>query len=175
MKKVILILIILILGFLTGCGSGLHNLNLFTIPDDAEFLVLIQELNTPEIVCQYMRDNFTYEPRILNILTPYELYLIKEGDCDDMSNFAIFFTNHHNYETWQIKIFYNDTIYYHVIAVFKENNKYNFSDNQYYFSINATSFKEIVEYDYSLHSDKIWTKYIVYDYDNKLIETGYND
>ena len=54
MKKIISLIIVLI--FLTGC-SGLYNLNNFVLPDDSEFLVLIEELDTPQRICQYMIDN----------------------------------------------------------------------------------------------------------------------
>ena len=173
MKKIFIL--VLLTMFLSGCSSGLFNLSNFVLPDDEEFLAVIEELDTPEKIGDYMVENFTYEPHISNILTPYELYVIKKGDCDEFSNFAIFIANYHGYTTYQIKIFYNDTIYYHVIAVFKENNKYNFSDNQYYFFVEAIDFKEIVEYNYFLHSDKMWIKYIVYDYNNNLIEQGINN
>lgn len=167
MKKLI-ILLILSTFLLSSCG--ICNLNNFTLPNDSEFLTLVQELDTPEKICQYMQDNFKYEPHISNILTPYELYLIKKGDCDDFSNFAIFIANYHNYETYQIKIFYSDTIYYHVIAVFKENGKYNFSDNQYYFPLEFANFREIVNYDSNYLVFKNWSKYIVYDYWNDVVE-----
>jgi hypothetical protein len=175
MKKVILISIILI--FLTGCG-GLYNLNNFVLPDDLGFLTLIEELNTPEKISNYMLENFEYEPHIKNILTPYELYLIKKGDCDDLSNFIRFIANYHNFETYQIKIFYKNTVYYHAIAVFKENNRYNFSDNQYYFLVNYDNFFDIVQLNsrrIHFYYGYIWTKYVVYDYWNNIVERGYNN
>ena len=171
MKKAILISIILI--FLTGCGF--YNLNFFTLPDDAEFIALIQELDTPKKICQYMVDNFTYEPHAFYILNPHELYLIKKGDCDEFSNFAKFAANYHNYETYQIKIFYKGTLKKHTIAVFVENGYLSVVDFSYYFA-GFHTFSEIVNFNgkYMIpHRD--WRKYIVYDYDMNIVEINYNN
>lgn len=170
MKKIILSIIILIL--LTGC-SGLYSLNDFILPNDMGFLTLIKELNTPEKICQYMQDNFTFELNT-SLLDPYQLYITRKGDCNDFAIFGVFFANCHNYETYQIAIFDEDIRYNHCLAIYKENNLYNFSDSQHYFTINAISFKEIVEYDYCL-MDKKWIKYKVYDFDMNIVEIGYNN
>ena len=171
MKKTILLISILVL--LTGC-SGLYDPSNFILPDDSEFLALIQELENSEVICQYMKDNFSYKLNIFNPLNPYQLFLTKEGDCDDFSNFAVFFANWHGYGTWQIKIYHKYAVIKHFIAVYKENGKYNFSDGQYYIFREAINFKKIVEYDCCLQR-KNWTKYIVYDYWNDIVETGYNN
>ena len=52
MKKIILIIIVLIL--LTGCNE-IYNLSNFILPDDAEFLALVEELDTPYKIGQYMK------------------------------------------------------------------------------------------------------------------------
>ena len=170
MKIVISLIISLIL--LTGCG--LSDLGNFILPDDSEFLTLIEELNTPKKICKYMEDNFNIRINIFNPLTPYQLFLTKKGDCDDFSNFAVFFANWYGYKTWQIKIYHKNTFLRHFIAVYKEDGKYNFSEGQCYIFREATNFKEIVEYDCLLQR-KDWTKYKVYDYDMNIIETGYNN
>ena len=166
MKK-LLILFILFIFLLSGCG--IYNLNLFTLPDDVEFLALIQELDTPQKIGDYMLENFTYEIHLLNILTPYQLYVTQAGDCDDTANFAMFIANYHGYETYQIMIYQKNNIIKHCITIYRENGKYNFSDNQYYIFIEAANFKEIVEYDCYLRN-KIWLKYTVYDYNMNIVE-----
>ena len=168
MKKIILSILILIL--LTGC-NGIYNLSNFILPDDSEFLALIEELDTPRKVCKYMKNNFEYETHLYTALTPYRLYSIQKGDCNDFSIFGTWIADYHGYETYQIEIFYKNTIYQHWLAIYKENNKYNFSCNQYYIPIKVTSLREIVEYHYYL-TDQVWTKYIVYDYWNNEVETG---
>lgn len=173
MKKIIFFIIILI--SLTGCSP--YNLNYFTLPDDAGFLTLIKELNTPEKACLYMVDNFTYEEHILKVLSPYELYIIKKGDCDDFAKFPQFFANYYNYETYLVRIYYSNYPYKHYIMIYEENGLYNFSDNQYYFSVNYDNIPDIVRLDNQWHYDyygHIWSKYIIYDYWNNIVETVYN-
>jgi len=167
MKKAILLSIILI--FLTGCG--LYNLNYFIMPDDAEFLALIEELNTPEKIGNYMSENFTYEFHDLYALDPYNLWKIKKGDCNDFVTFGTFIANHHGYTTYQLGIFYIDLK--HRIAIYEENNYYSITNNQYYYP-NFDTFRSIVEFDNILKDNNNWNKYIIYDYDNKIVEIGYN-
>ena len=160
--KTLLVLFTVLTIFLSGCGF--YNLNYFTLPDDTEFLALIQELDTPEKTCKYMQDNFEYENNLIK-LTPYQLFLIKKGNCDDFSNFATFFPSYHNYETYQIFIEFpsND---YHMTGVFKEGDYYNISENTLYIECFCENFKEIM----NSYLYRGWLSYIVYDYNLNLIE-----
>jgi len=170
MEKIILLIVILIL--LTGC-SGVYNLNVFILPDDIGFFALIEELDTPEKICQYMADNFTYEQHDYP-LTPYQVYIIQKGDCDDFSEFSIWIANYHGYETYQILMLYPKPIYpvdtWHAITVYKEYNYLTVSENQWYWDwVIFEDFKSI------MNIFNGWTKYIVYDYDMNIVETGYNN
>jgi len=170
MKKIILSIIILI--FLTGC-SGVYNLNIFVSPNDFGFSTLIEELDTPEKICQYMADNFETENHDV-ILTPYQLYITRKGDCDDFSAFAIFIANYHGYETYQILMLYPKPIYpvdtWHAIAVYKEYNYFTVSENQWYWDwVYFGDFRSI------MNVFNGWTKYIVYDYNNNIVEQGYSN
>lgn len=169
MRKLLLISILLIsIILLSGCG--IYNLSFFTLPDDNGFLALVQELDTPYKIGQYMLDNFSYEPHIGKPLSPYQLYLLGKGDCDDFSNFSTFIASYHNYETYQMFMDYEDTRYNHSLAIYKENNKYNFSDNQSYIFLEATNFREIADRYYFPSRDVIWLQYTVYDYDMNIVE-----
>ena len=130
---------------------------------------MINSLYTPEDISNYMLANFTYEAHGFTVQTPYELYLSKKGDCDEFSGFGVWAANFHGYETWQIQIFDN-SFYSHYVAVYDEDIWLSIIDNQYYFS-GFDSFMEIVEYVYYIRN-KVWTKYIVYDYNMKIIEKG---
>ena len=168
MKKVILAIIMLML--LTGCvrfppGDWIP-------PIDEEFIACIEGLDIPEEIGNYMEENFTYEIHDFYTLDPYELWKIKKGDCDDFSAFGIFAADYHGYKTWQIKIFDN-TLYTHFVAVYNEDIWYSITDNQYY-SFGYNSFEEIVDHVCDIRY-KVWTEYIVYDYWNDIIETGYNN
>jgi len=159
MKK-LLILFILLTIFLSGCGSGLYNLNHFILPDDAEFLALIQELDTPEKICQYMKENFEPENHDVT-LTPYQLYLTRKGDCDDLAHFGRFIANYHGYETYLVLMHFD---VWHAIAIYKEGNCYTFSDNQLYSKQCYNSFADILQ----IYNG--WSKYIVYDYWNNVVK-----
>lgn len=177
MKKVILLIIVLIFSTgLTGCG--IFNLNGWLVPDDAEFTEVIESLRTPQKISDYMIENFEYKAYPFTVLNPYELFLYKKGDCDIFAKFGAFAADYHNYETYQIKIFYSGTIIKHRIAIYVEDDGLSFTDNQYYFNNHGyffNTFREIVEYDNTLKNDKIWSKYTVYDYDNNIIEKGHNN
>jgi len=166
MKKVILSIIILI--FLTGC-SGLYNLNNFILPDDMGFLCLIRQLDNPEKIGNYMMENFTFEKHD-SLLTPYQLYKTKKGDCDDFAIFAIFVADYNNYETYQIAIILENGVG-HFLGVYVENYKYTYSNNRHYCPINVLTFKEIVSNACRFE----WAKYTVYDYWNNIIEIVYNN
>ena len=137
------------------------------MPGDIGFLTLVQELDTPEKIGDYMLDNFIYEIHDFTAQSPYELFLSKKGDCDEFSAFGVFIADYHGYETYQIEIFDN-TLFQHYVAVYDEGIWYSITDNQnYYFGFD--DFREIVDYVCDIR-DKIWTKYIVYGYWNDIIE-----
>lgn len=166
MKRIFTLSIIVLL--LSGCG--LYNLSNFTLPNDLEFLAVVNELDTPEKICSYMEENFTYEYHSLYAFDPYILWKIKKGDCNDFATFGTFIANHHGYEVYQVFIYFKKTLVSHIIAVYVENGKYNYSSNTQYLPINFSTFKEVVE-----HYDKFdYTyevkNYKVYDYEMNLIE-----
>jgi len=175
MKK-LLVLFILITFLLSSCGS--FSLDGWLTPDDLEFIAVVESLDTPEKIGDYMLENFTYELHIFNILSPYQLYITQKGDCDDFANFSMFISNYHGYETFLVKICYKNYAINHYLAIYKENNLYNFSVNQYYTFVNYDNFSDIVKFDSQWMYDfygYIWSKYIVYDYDNNVIEKGFNN
>ena len=162
MKRIILLIIALVI--LTGCG---------VTPDNGEFIACIAELDTPEKIGDYMLENFTYKIHDFYTLTPYELWNTKKGDCDDFSAFGVFVADYHGYITYQIKIFDN-TLFKHYVAVYDEDIWYSITDCQnYYFGFD--DFREIVDYVCYELRDREWTKYIVYDYWDDEVGTGYNN
>lgn len=167
-----LFLITIILSLLTGCG--VYNFVIpvdmeFVIPDDAEFIAMRESLKTPEEILTYMRDNFVYAAYgYTYTLDPYTLWKIKEGDCDDLSNFAVFIANYHGYSTWQITLFWDWNDKLHRIAVFKEGDLYSLSSNLEYQS-GYTSIADVLSgWIESLE------RYIIYDYRMTVIEDWHN-
>jgi len=137
--KIILILILCLL--LTGC-SFIYNLTNFVMPDDLEFLAVVETLDTPKKISDYMIENFTYEFH-LSAISPYVLWQTEKGDCNDFSTFGAFIADYHGYETYQIKIYLKNTLMTHCIAVYNEG-RYSFTDNQYYY-YGYDTFEEIVK------------------------------
>jgi len=166
-----IILLILVLVLLSGCG--IYNLSNFIIPEDNEFLVVIEGLNTPQKICDYMKDNFEYE-LTWTAYSPYQMWLLntKAGDCNDYATFAIFVAHYHGYEVYLIKVYADFEGYpswvNHVLGIFVEEGKFTYSNVMHYNPIYVDTFKEIVnhyinEKDIKLHG------FTVYDYNNNLI------
>lgn len=168
MKKIILIILILL--SLTGCG--IFDLNGWICPDEEEFLKVIKELNTPQKIGDYMLENFTYEIHDFYAPDPYMLWQIGKGDCNDFSTFGVFIADYHGYETFTIHIF-DGSFYSHYVAVYNEDFCYSITNSRYYY-FGFNDFREIVEYVCYI-SNRGWTKYKVYNYYNNIIETAYNN
>lgn len=159
---------------LTGCGftlTPIYNLNNFVIPDDNEFLVIVESLATPEEIVNYMDENFEWVLSLLWCYSPYQMWLAntKAGDCNDMSNFAVWVANYHGYETYQIRVFYEKEHIKHFLGVFVEDGKMNYSSNEKYYELQTLSFKTIAE-DNCRRFRKELKKYKVYDYEMNIIE-----
>lgn len=169
-----ILLIIFVISTIALSGCGVLNLSDFVLPDDIQFINVIKELNTPREICQYMLDNFTYKKTTFYNLTPYELWLFQEGDCNDFRTFACFIARYHNYETYYILIYFKDTSEYHILAVFLESGRYTYSNNRFYHPLFASSFNEIV-LDFFTYDNKEFKSYEVYDYNMNLIEQETNN
>ena len=165
MKKIIILLIALIL--LAGCG--IYNLNGFITPDDAEFLAVVESLNTPKKISEYMLENFEYEFQPTYAISPYLLWQTEKGDCNDFATFATFIANWHDYETYQIEIKLKNSLYTHWLAIYVEGD-YSFTDNQFYF-YGYKTFREIVEKSCNDNICQEWTSYKVFDYEMRVVES----
>jgi len=166
-KKIALLIIALIL--LSGCG--IYNLSNFVLPDDLEFLAVVESLNTPEKISEYMQENFEYKYQPLKALSPYQLWKSKYGDCNDMACFGHWVANYHGIETYQIEIKLKNSFETHWLAVYVEGDYYSFTDNQIYF-YGYKTFREIVEKSCNDNICYEWTSYKVFDYGMKVIESG---
>jgi len=154
--------------FLSGCG--VYDLGNFTVPDDMEFIACIEQLDTPEKICQYMADNIIYESHFLYTPDPYTIWRDKRGDCNDMSAFAVFVANYNGIEAYQVAVMIASTCG-HAFAVYREGGKYSFSSNYTYYKPEYDSFRGIVEYFFD-EENTDWVNYSVYDHNNNLVESG---
>ena len=164
MKKIVLLFIIII--FLTGCG--IVNLDYFVIPDDIEFIYCINKLDTPEKICNYMKDNFIVISYHKKAFSPYEMWLNKNGDCNDYSTFAIFCANYHNYEVYQMCI--NLIVTSHMVGIYRVENGYLVSSWDYLYPQIYKNFQEII----NIFAFQNWREYTVYNYDMNIVGQGYN-
>jgi len=165
MKKITLFLILII--FLSGCS--LCNLNDFILPNDIDFINIINELDNPEKICSYMRNNFIYEPHVFSVLDPYKLWKTKKGDCNDTATFAQFVANYHGYTTYQVRIYFKKTYIKHIMAIFKEDGKYTYVSETAYFPIYTSSFNDIILDFLEFPLEYELDYYEIYDYDMNLI------
>ena len=178
MKKIgISILIVLVVILFTSCWTGMEigwlTINDFIIPDDYEFLILIEKLFTPFLIAAYMQNNFEYEySRYAK--TPYQLWKIKKGDCNDFALFATFVARYHGYEAYMVRIFFEDQKINQWIGVYWEEiiSLYTCTSNQYLLCYVAKDIESLVNI-ISKFSDKNWLKYEVYD-DMNIVEEKYN-
>lgn len=171
-KYLSMIIIIFLLLGLTGCGCGLFNLAGWLVPGDIEFTELINELDTPQKIGDYMLENFEYEEHP-GTYDPYTLWKIKRGDCLDFSIFGMFMAYQNNIEAYQVYINYKDTPLGHVLVAYVESDYYLITSNQNYLSHKFDTFIEIVKFD-SMCKPFEWSEYTVRDYWNNLIEKGEN-
>jgi hypothetical protein len=167
---------ILLILLLTGCNFT--NSVLPVLPDDSiipgsgmyeydeQFVAIINQLTTPQKICQYMKDNFTYDVSFNAISSPYEFYLEKRGACGDYSNFAAFVAYYHGYQAYQITIRYYFSEKSHRIAAYKMSNSYTYSDNSRYINESFPNFREIVVDDQTYHYNLYaWSDYTVHSWD----------
>jgi len=109
--------------FFVSCGGIITPT---TVPDDGgmdeydpQFISLLNELNTPLKLMDYLIDNIQYKKHD-GKYTPYEFYLKKEGDCADYATFNCYVLHYNDYEVYWVYIdFANPNMASHAIAVFE--------------------------------------------------------
>jgi len=180
-KVLLLVLVISLISILTGCGEMAFYLNGWVWPEDLDFITTIERLKTPQEISDYMIDNFYHETHAFWTPSPYTVWKTKKGDCNDFATFGAFVAHWHGYETYLIKMIYIKSCWEHWLAVYVEDDGLSYTDNQSYriydylndiYGFN--SFKGIVDFACLHHPEWKLKKYIVYDYESRIIETGPN-
>lgn len=174
-RKIVILLAVAIL--LSGCG--MYDLGGFVIPDDGKFLEVVESLDTPKKICEYMK-GFEWNISI-STYSPYEMYLANlenwndTGDCDDFAAYGMYVANIHGYTTYRITMWTKFTRFYglplvlpHVITIYEEDKGYSYSTNSCYVWTYAKTFQEVI-LNYEINFDKVLF-YKVYDYEMNLIK-----
>jgi hypothetical protein len=139
----------------TISGMGLYQ-------DDSEFVNLVDQLDNPRKICQYMDKYFNYKA-LNGPHSPYQTYLTKEGDCGDHAVFAANIAHFHGYECYYAGIeWINGNS--HAIVVYNHGDHYTYSSVQQYFSQSFDSILDCVNHCTSRFGN-ILSSYDVYDWD----------
>ena len=158
MKKLIIFLVCIFV--FSGCIFGVTN----------EFMQLVYQLDTPIKIASWLEDNITHEIHdIPYAITPQQLYYSRKGDCDDMSGFGEYIADYHGYTTYEILIYYSDTLETHQIVVYEEE-RFSYMTNWTYV-YGFDTFLEIV-WDNDRMNPYNWETYKVFDYEGNIIERG---
>ena len=153
-------------------GCGLFNLNGWIMPDDAEFLQVIQSINTPLKIETYVKEHFIYKEHPYYAPNPYEFWKLGEGDCNDFETFERFAGHYNGYTTYRFIVYFKGIFIKHSMAIFVENGKYNYFNIKGYREIYVETFKEVYEH-YKENNTEYESKYYkIYDYEGNLIEVG---
>lgn len=168
MKK--LLIIGLLLTILLG-GCGLYNLTHFVVPDDTEFIAIVASLDTPQKICDYLEENFTFKLSLYYAPSPYVFWLEKEGDCNDFADFGMWVANQNGWETYSVIIYFGG-FSSHALTIYVEDSLYNYQNVKKYKTIQVNTFREVVEHWQSITTKYEWRTYRIYDYDDNLIERG---
>jgi len=136
-------------------GIGLYQ-------EDPEFVNLVYQLDSPKKICQYMEKYFSY--KVLNgPHSPYQTYLLKEGDCADYAVFANCIAHFHGYESYHVLIEWTNGTY-HSIVVYDMGDHYIYSSNYLYFSQLFNSIEAFINHCTSSYAGYILSKYEVFDW-----------
>jgi len=160
-----------------GQETGLCDINNFEIPDDPEFMVTIKSLSQPWLIGWYMEQNFKYNLSCC-AKSPYLLWRIKRGDCNDFSTFAAFVAHYHNIPAWQIRIKYLNRNIAHWLCVFEEKYKdeifYSYTSNQRFSNCIYKNIEILVNHYCEMH-EREWISFQIYDYRMNLIKEIINN
>jgi uncharacterized protein YdcH (DUF465 family) len=128
-KKYFFIIFFLVLViFLTGCSDeGIATLA--TETEEGDFQEVVNLLDTPEKLVEYMSKNFKHYVEVYgepldgyNPYLPEDFFYIRVGNCEDFSAFSSYVLDQHGYNVFLLyyKLFSheNGDVYGHTISVF---------------------------------------------------------
>lgn len=128
----LIILFLIIMLFLVACNTG--GLVTPTIETEGmDFEEVVEYLDTPEKIVEYMSDNFNHyvaiygePPDDYNPYLPEDFFHVRIGNCEDFSAFASYVLDQHGYDVFLLYHMFsddNDEIYGHTVCVFYTQNR----------------------------------------------------
>lgn len=109
-------------------------------------------INNPEFLSIWLKSNFTYQAEEGEDYwkKPYETIRDKTADCEDFAFLVNKILSDLGYKTKVIAVYFkiNKKPTGHAICLIKENNKYTFFSNQYYFSKEFDNIYTLLENNY---------------------------
>ena len=155
MKRILITIILFLALLFTGCG--ICSLDNFVVPNDIQFIECVNSLDIVPKIAQYMEDNFTYQIRFLDALSPYDMWLDTHGDCNDYGAFGVFVARYHGIEAYQVLITYVDTMTTHINAVYKVGELWHITDCWIHYAAFRT-IKEAMEW-HAIYTGRNMKKY----------------
>ena len=180
MKKIlIMISLILCLSLallMAGCGgtSDYYNLSGWSPPSDSAFTSFVSSMNSPSKIASWIGSNCTYQISYETVISPYEFWKTKIGDCSEGAALSSYVGHKNGYTTYQVYILYTDDKA-HRICIYKSGSSYGYTSfhgtrtcifTGYLYS----SFKKCVE-NWDSRTSRTVTSYAVYDWNGSRIET----
>jgi len=172
MKKIILI-VALVLALTTGAFAGIIGVYDLTGYHDrhTDFIEFLKPFYSPFALSDWMKVNFTWKKHD-PAYTPYQQWIYKNGDCNDMSTFILYCWARHANTSYmkQIYIRCNEDAA-HMIAILVSGSVYVYFSNQYYYS-GFNSYAACVKH-WDDNDSRYSVKWFnVYDYDCNLIQSS---
>lgn len=169
MKKTLLI-IALVLALTTSAFAGVIGVYDLTGYNDthADFLSFLESMPDIYNMHLWMQDNFTQNYHAA-AYTPYQQWIYKNGDCNDMSTFVLYYLKVHFYCSYkQVYIRCNENVA-HMIAV--EPHGLWYTSNQELYASFGSIADCVADWD-SRTSNYSVKWYNVYDYDLNFIQSS---
>jgi len=170
--------LVLVLGLLllsTGCGgtSDYYNLSGWSPPSDSAFTSFVSSMNSPSKIASWIRSNCTYRISYEKVISPYEFWKTKIGDCSEGAALSSYVGHKNGYTTYQVYILYTDDKA-HRICIYKSGSSYGYTSfhgsGASVFYGYYSSFKKCVE-NWDSRTSHTVTSYAVYDWNGNRIET----
>jgi len=123
--------LIMVLGFLllsAGCGDtkDFYNLSPWRPPGDPAFTSFVNSMNSPSKITSWIGSNCSYRISYEKVISPYEFWKTKIGDCSEASALVSYCLHQNGYTTYQTYILYTDDKA-HRICIYKMSSGYGYT------------------------------------------------